>query len=210
MAILSRSKRIFDFVRSILGPETIDKIPDKLVFNIMTDVSRRLAEETLCIEQSEDLTVVAGTELYDEPDGFYRMKHLKVPSGALLVLQESEIDEINTIRTDIPNSFAQAPTYFYRWNGQIGLFPAPQAAGTYTVYYYALPVTELSTSVSPATPYYMDDAIKYGVLAELLPILGKDNQGVMYRQFYEGQLARAVNRHAATKSNSHNILYHDV
>ena len=191
-------------------PESIDKIPDKLVFNMMTDVSRRLAEETLCVEKSEDITVVAGTELYDEPDGFFRMKHLKVPSGALLTLTESEIDEINSIKTEIPNSYAQAPTYYYRWEGQIGLFPAPQASGTYTAYYYAIPDTELSASLEPETPYYMDDAIRYGVLAELLPILGKGQEATFYLQRYEQYVAKAKVTHRTTKSNQHGILYHDV
>ncbi len=55
-----------------------------------------------------------------------------------------------------------------------------------------------------------DDAIRYGTIAELLAVLGDDKKMMLYRNLYEMQLARAINRHQATKSNFVAITYHDL
>jgi len=193
MAAGDRTKRIRDKVRMYVGVDEV-KITQALIFLTIDDYQRRIAEETLCIEGSASLSVSNGT--VSEPSGFYRLRFIELPDSQILQLREVDLEEFDGLEKSTLSAI-QTPAYFKRWNGTITFYPNPGTA-SYTAWYYKIPSTNVSASVDPETPARFDDAIKYGVLSELLPLVEKS--GEYYRQLYAQELGRALNSHRRTKT----------
>lgn len=202
----TRSKKIRNRIRLIVG--NTGAVPNPLIYDRMSAVQRRLAEESLCLERSEDVSIVASTADYDEPSGYYKLKQINLPSGS--TIEPVEVDQAtfnNLSRVGVATTAVQ---YFSRWNGQIHFWPTPGSAATWTFFYYALPVYDLGRSNDPETPSYMDDAIEYGALAELLPLAGKFDLAQFYAAKYAMEQQRVKDSWRTTKNNIHEIDYHDV
>jgi len=65
----TRSSKLKDRVRAYLDEESQQKITDDLIYLIMNDIQRRIAEDTLCLEDKFNLTVSDGTASYDLTTG---------------------------------------------------------------------------------------------------------------------------------------------
>lgn len=64
-----RSTDLKSAIRSFLGEESTQRITDSLLYKTMDDISRRVAEDFLCIEDRFYLTVQDGTASYDLTTG---------------------------------------------------------------------------------------------------------------------------------------------
>lgn len=203
----TRAKKIRNRIRLIVGADN-GTVPNKLIYDRMDAVQRRLAEESLCLERSEDVSIVSGTADYDTPTGYFKLKHIQLSSGTTVEPQEVTRQEFNELtRVGVATT---AQLYFTRWNNQISFYPTPSSSDTWTFYYYALPVYTLGRSNDPETPTYMDDAIEYGALSELLPLAKNFELG----QFYDGKFRmeeqRVKDSWRTTKNNIHQVRYQDV
>lgn len=201
----TRAKKIRDRIRFV------DKeSPNKLIYSVMTSIERKLAEETLCLESSDTIAVSSGTATYDEPSNFYRLKLISLPSGQTFTPEEIDKVALDNLQRNSWTVTAQRPYYFNRWEGQITFYPSPNASATYTVYYFRVPSYELGESVDPETPSYMDTALEYGTLADLLPLTGKFKEGDYFRGKFELELQRAISSRRRTQKGIYSISYHDV
>lgn len=65
----TRSSKLKDRIRAYLIEESNQKITDDLIYLVMNDIQRRVAEDTLCLEGKFNLTVASGTASYDLTTG---------------------------------------------------------------------------------------------------------------------------------------------
>lgn len=203
----SRTDKIHDHIRLIVGRENIDKIPQQLIYNKIQDWQIRIAEEFLCIESSGTLSVTSGDESYSEPSGFYRMKLVSLPDGQSIIPYEVDYMEYDGMKRTL-STIEQNPMYFTRWDGVIYFYPTPSGSGTYTVYYYATPSTTVSTSVDPETPQRFDRLIEYGVILEFLPIINPSLMPI-YQKFFDDERTRALRTQRSTHTVPLSITYHE-
>jgi hypothetical protein len=204
---MSRSTKIIDKAMLVVGQNN-PVASDVLLYKVATDVSRRIAEETLSIETSDTLSITASETDYDEPSGFYRLKALHTPGSTLFGTQEVDRSELDTIEQNTPN-LGGGTICFARWGGQMRFYPQP-SAGTYTLYYYGLPTSTMSSSSEPETPSYQDDLIFYGLMCEILPLVGKFDMVQYYESKYGQEFQRCLNSHRRTKTTSLEIYPHEV
>ena len=201
MAAGDRSDKIRDKVKTITGL-TETYIQDVLIFLLLDEVQRDVAEETLCIESSGTLTIVASTASYAEPTGFYRSMKLALPSTMIVPITEIDYDEYDRISKVSTTSASQSPIYFTRWAGNVIFYPTPSTSGTYTWYFWKIPSTTTSTSIDPETPARMDTLLFYGVMYKILPHKQDFKGAEYYRSLYETELLKEKKRQRGSKSMS--------
>jgi len=61
----NRSTKISGRIRATLGAINDDRLTDSIIFQTMDDISRRIAEDTLCLEENMNVTISSGGASYD-------------------------------------------------------------------------------------------------------------------------------------------------
>lgn len=204
MAAGDRSDKIRDKVKTIAGL-TETYVSDVLLFILLDEVQRDVAQETLSIESTGDLTIVASTASYTEPTGFYRSKKLVLPSGMIVPITEIDYDEYDRVSKLSTTSSSQSPIYFTRWSGSVIFYPTPSTSGTYTWKFYKIPSTNTSTSIDPETPARQDTLLFYGVMYQILPHKQDFKGAEYYRNLYISEMERQKKWQRGSKSMSLDI-----
>lgn len=179
--------------------DVLKLLPEQFIFDELNRAQSMLAEDLLCIETSASVTFTSGVGA--EPTGFYRMKQLKLSTSQLLQPIEvsgEQYDDI--IRTY--TSGGQTPTWYWRWGGNITLFPVP-ATGSYTVYYYGVPTTTIAQATEPQIPAYMDEAMLFYAVKELAVVAGRNDLVPLC----EGKYARELDRIKLAWRRTKTVLY---
>jgi hypothetical protein len=161
-------------------------IPQLAIFDVAQEGQKRLAADFLCIEKSASVTFTSGSGA--EPTGFYRLKQIKLPTTQVWQPTEVTGEQYDDLLRGY-FSGGQTPSWYWRWGGNILLYPVP-STGSYTVYYYGLPTTTISTSVDPETPSYMDEALIFWTVKELADGAGKKDMIGLYEGKYRAELER--------------------
>lgn len=203
MAAGDRTKKIFERVRLFTGIENIDKIPDSLIYFTIDDFQKKLAEETLSIESSANLSIISG--VVAEPVGFYRLKFIQIAGTAIKLIPKEitleEYDLLNRYYLGLAGSLTQY--FFKRWGGTLTFYPSPGTVG-WTGYYYKLPSTNVSISIDPETPARYDKVLEYGTIADLSPLAGREPTYYLAR--FEKELDDAKASQARTKTRPLEII----
>lgn len=219
---LTRGQLILSRVKLSLGEFDNNKFNDDLVFYMADQITRDIAEESLSIEKSASLAVVANTADYDltllTPSGgnagcFYRLKLIELPQSVKLQPIEIDVvtyDQLKRLFFTSSSSSAYVQIFFKIYNGTtLSFFPFPQSNQTYTIWFYALPTTNISKTVAPEVPQEFDRAISYGVIAELAPQLGKPDVAQAFSEKYANEYTRAYGAWRRVKSYPNQIAYTD-
>lgn len=204
MAAGDRTKLIRD--RAIVFAGLLPKMAadrpafEKLVFQTIDSYQKRIAEEVLCLEGKTDLSINSSGEA-TEPSGFYRLKFIERPSSLRINFAPEEVDpvEFDYIKRVITGSGGLSQYYFKRWNGTLTFHPNPGAV-TWTIHYYKVPTTNVSSTVDPEIPTMFDKALEYAVISELMPFAEKFEAAQYYRGLFEMELNRVRTSFRRTKT----------
>ena len=210
MAAGDRSKKIKDRIKLITGISNTE-MPDSMIYSIADTIVERVAEETLSIQKNDTLTVTSGVA--SEPTGLFRIKVVVMPSSTYL--QPIEVDAItyDEYTRVNPISSAFVPKIYKRWvdaNEAKKLTFFPSETATYSILYYAIPTTNISSTIDPETPTRYDNLIYYGVLSELLPMNGKLDVATYYRGLFINELEVNKNLQRKEKSTTNLISFYDI
>jgi hypothetical protein len=207
MATGDRTDKITDRVQLLLGLKDF-KLADVNVYGQIDDAQRRLCEELLCLEKSTAaLAFTSGAA--SEPSGFYKIKQLVLSSTAVYQPTEVSVEDYDAITRQSPTTGFQTGEFYKRWGGTITTYPA-LSNGNYTMYYYGIPTTNVTTSVDPETPAILDKCIEYLVATELAPYVGKQDLIAGFGIAYSQELERVRHSWSRTKPSGYNVVYHDV
>ena len=162
---------------------------------------------------STPTVTISGGGGANEPSGLFKIKVVIMPSSTYL--QPIEVDAItfDEYSRVSPVSSSFIPKIYKRWIDTSGIkkltfFPSETA--TYSILYYAIPTTNISSSIDPETPTRYDNLIYYGVLSELLPIKGKLDIATYYRGLFINELETSKNLQRKEKSTTNLISFYDI
>ena len=179
MATGDRVKRLLTNVRSVLKDQgDLNELASpKAILDALNRVQRRIAEEAMCIEDSSEISVDSGTELYNFPDDMIHERML-IPAGST-ELKCIDLLEVNRLKrsAQADDSVSELTSedlwYYYKWNGQFGFLISdgtmPNASSTVTVHYWRYPSAsdEMTETKDPLIENVWDTALFYGAAAEL-------------------------------------------
>ena len=175
MAIGDRSKNIrMNVMQSLKDPSGLGDGQVEIVYDSLNRVQKRIAEESECLEDIFNITLISGQELYTLPSDFLR-ERMVVPVGGSVAITQIGMDDLARLRL-LQSSGSSSPdiAYYYKWNGQIGFMDAngiaPSTSSTITLYYWRYPniVSEImSDTVDPVIDQRWDTALFYGALADI-------------------------------------------
>jgi hypothetical protein len=197
----NRSRRIFARVQLICAggignlQALLTQIPEDTIYDIMGDISQKIAMESLCIEKLE--TVLVSSSTIAEPDAFFRGKLLQLDTNLSFQLVEIDVEDFDNVSRYTFSGAAQTPLYYKRWNGTITLYPSV-TSDYYPLYYYAIPQTTPSRTIDPETPVYMDKAVEYGTIAEVAIMAGKNDIASAYEMKFQNELQKTMINHSKT------------
>lgn len=103
-------------------------------------------------ENNATTSTVAGSELYDLPSDFIRMKLIRYNGDDLVETTRKAIKRADE------TSQSWTPHRYYLYNNKLGLYPVPSAVGTLDLEYYQSETT-LSSAQDTQLPSIVDDAI---------------------------------------------------
>lgn len=211
----TRGEKIYSRVWNKLPQELRKEIAPSKIFAVATEVSKTIAEEFTCIESSVSLPIVANTASYDlttisgSTTGFFRLKLIAPPTTSNTKFTEFDSDSFDNLERYSSTTIQAYDQYFKIWDDTIKFYPTPTSSATYTIYYYKIPTTTISTSVSPETPQQFDNAIILGTLEELLASDFGDLSD-KYSMKYMQSKSECFLNWRNTKTTSHNVVYRDV
>ena len=205
----ARIQKIRERIQKIVGVNDSTVTPVD-IDDALNDIQRNIAQKTLCLETTGTLTVTAGTA--SEPTGFFRLKYIQLPDNTLIFPKEVDAREFDNLQRVLFTNISTTVQFYKHWDGTFTFFPNPGTT-TYTVYYYALPTTTISESVDPEIPEYMDEALMYGALSQILLYKNDaDNfaRADKYAKLFDDQLNLMEKMWRKSKTNSNEVYYQDV
>jgi hypothetical protein len=197
-----RSQKIRKHVQRVIGNigSTFEGV-QSLIYETMNRIQTQIAEDCLCLEGSEDISVGGEQELYDFPDDFINERKLVVDGGSipLTLITLDKVEELKRAVGENPDWVSDTPIYYYRWGNQFGFLGANGAVSsgdtTIKIYFWRVPdeTEQMSDNHNPALSQMWDTAIRLGTLADLT---GSNE----WQKKFEFELARRAskerNKHA--------------
>lgn len=190
-----RSRKIVTNVAMELYGKTATPMQRNRIYNALNRIQQEICERGGAKQVTATISIVAGTELYDVPDGFVGDLAMRTNSTTPIVrIDITQLSEIKRRGYAVTvNSANQYPTYFYKWNNQYGFVDtagnAPSAATTVTLYGIRGTAEDgsedISGTVDPIIDRGWDTCLFYGCLAEM-----SDNQ--KWENKYERELQRQI------------------
>ena len=206
---MARSVKLYERVAKVVGVSN-PQVTDVDIYDSLNDVQDQICQRLLCLEKTGTLTVTSGSATV--PTGFFRLKRIVMPDGTTIFPQEIDVQQYDTIQHLLFTNINNSVQYYKIWNSTVTFFPQP-TDGSYTVYYYGLPTTDIATAVEPEVPSYMDEALRYGCLADMFGQMGTD-VGLKNSLFWKDQFDQELNRlekvWRKTKTVSNQVYYSDV
>jgi len=206
----ARITKLFERCQKIVGVNDPSVTPVD-IYDGLNDVQRQIAQRLLCLEATSTITTNS-SGVASEPDGYYRLKRIVLPDNSYIFPKEIDVQEYDVLQHLLFTDISTSVQYFKRWNGSFTFFPNP-GVQTWTIYFYKNPTTTITSSDDPEIPEYMDEALLYGTLGQLL-LYKNSAEGLaaskMYRDLYEREMKNLVDRWRGSKTNSNEIYYHDI
>lgn len=137
----------------------------RLILDSLTSVQLDLARRG-AIKEEIELTLEAGTSLYDLYSTIYKISGVKVPSTWLypfeIIANKDKFSEYEN------TTFATAqPLYGMVFNSRFKLTPTPSTTGeNFKLYTFLLPSKDLTMILEPEVGVEYDKALEYGALAD--------------------------------------------
>lgn len=184
MSVGDRSKTIRANVANRLrDPSGLNTAQTEIVYDAVNRVQRRIAEEVACLEETYDIILTSGQEMYSLPSDFIRERSvipLSTPTGSIAPLSKINLDDLGRLKgshsgTD-PDTLIGFPSafYYYLWRGEIGFTDsngvAVSSSQTMRLYYWRGPepvADTISDSIDPVLEPRWDTAMFYGAMADL-------------------------------------------
>ena len=168
-----RSKRLLNNVRRTIGKMVASQeTTSEAIYDALTRIQRRIAEECMCLETSTTLTVSSGVVPFPEDmiseriivsDGALPIQKINMDKVELLKRQASSMN-VSDVLTDLVTSYA-------RWDdGFIFLTSTglpPTTEHTVTLYYWRTPDSTISSTADPLVKERWDTALWWGAVADL-------------------------------------------
>ena len=185
----------------------LKNLPPTFFYDKLQQAQTRVAAEFLCIEKkSTTITMTSG--VVTEPTGFFRMKQFVLSSTDYCQPVEISVQDYDSL-TRAYFTAGQAPQFFFRWAGSMTFYPVPTDA-TYTMYYYGIPTTTVSTIIDPETPAYFDECLLWYVLKEAADVIGRADLASQYHGKYERSREDIMGMWRRTKTESTAIMFRDI
>lgn len=206
----TRITKLVERCQKIVGVNDASVTPVD-IYDGLNDVQRQISQRLLCLEATSTITTNS-SGVASEPTGFYRLKRIVMPDNTYIFPKEIDVEEYDVLEHLLFTNIATRVQYYKRWNGSFTFFPNP-GVQTWAIYYYKNPTTTISASDDPEIPEYMDEALFYGTIAQIL--LYKNTPEAfaaskMYRDMHDREMKTLIERWRATKTNSNTIYYHDI
>lgn len=145
---------------------------------ILNDRYKRLIQKYYSNEASTTIVTVSQQQFYNLPFDYSKNKTDTITTGQLKwtpteVLSRADWDKLNVFPY-----YADFPSNFFIWNGQLGFWPIPSTAGNTITYNYKRRVTDLSlTDYTTGTVSATNDSTTItgsstGFVANYLPSAG--------------------------------------
>jgi len=115
-------------VRNILGEPSAVFWSDNEINEWIDQAAVDISSKAMCVEASGTLTLASGTLEYTEPTDCIKVYAVLVSNRGLLKIHPRQLGNATETSSGTPN-------YFYHFNGKIGVYPVPSAAGSATVLY---------------------------------------------------------------------------
>ena len=207
---MARGQKLYERVAKIVGVSN-PQVTEIDIFDSLNDTQDQICQRLFCLEKSATITTdINGTA--SVPTGFLRLKRIVMPDGTQIFPKELDVMEFDLLQHLLFTNISNTIQYYKIWNGVITLFPTPSIQ-SYTMYYYGLPTTDISASVEPEVPYWMDDCIRFGCTADMLVQLGDEKslpKAQYWKQLYDEEVKRLLEVWRGTKTVSNVISYQDV
>ena len=162
------------------------------VYKELNEVQLEICERAFCLEYKFSIAVVAGTELYDFPDGFV-VDRVVQPNSSNGIM-EVNLEELTNIKV-AESSSTSAVTYFYKINGQIGFMTADGSAPTAneTIYIYAWrrpkddKTEDIAKDIDPILDRRWNRCLVLGAIARLVD---EPKQQVFYEGLFDKEFQK--------------------
>lgn len=159
---------------------------------VQIDIARR----GLAIQSTALVTTIAGTDSYAVPSGNFHIQEIFPPS--VWTEPITPIHNTKTWRQIVKDTTVPSdqPLYVTIWNGLLVFYQAPAQVVDILLWLYKLPSVEPSAGADPEVGIEWDNALAYGVTAELLAAKPEVPQG-NWLSLYEMEIAKR--RHESLK-----------
>lgn len=156
--------------------------------------TREVCRRTECLRSNDSISAVAGTATYALPVDAIRVHRVEYTQTGGIVrypLDPVEVNAVdalgwsNTQTRGIPQFFV---TWGYPGNATLNVFPKPATTGTFTVWYYRLPVEVSSGSDELDLPEGWQDVV-YDYCEYMARMKDKDQQWQAAKAQFDDKLA---------------------
>jgi hypothetical protein len=207
MATGDVSKRIRSNIQRRLkshGQDIDEALPDA-IYSACDIVQNRIAEDTLCLQDKENISVFAGQETYDFPA--LMISERKLVTDGTLPLEKISMDKVEKLTLSRNNEDTVSSDdlmFYYKWNDKFGFLGSngtiPSADFTVTVYHWRFldDSEKMSDTVDPVVGRRWNLAIEFGALADLT----RDPKWVAS---YEAEMQRVGSKELSNRSEILNV-----
>jgi len=175
--------------RYILNEDTASRWTDTELLSYVNDGIIDISSKTLCLENSENLTLATNTREYSLSGNYFQIETCMYDDGTnqTVGLTRCTPRDAGHIEED-----AGQPLRWYLWNNKIGVDPEPDSTAsgnTVTVYYYERPSTIAASGTNPLPAHYDELLVEY-VVAQALRADGKYAKAALHWAIYRMELDR--------------------
>lgn len=145
---------------------------------ILTDRYKRLLQKYYSNEVSTTIMTVSQQQFYNLPFDYSKNKTDTVTTGNLKWTPTEVLSRVKWDQLNVFPYYADFPSNFFIWNGQLGFWPIPSTAGNTITYNYKRRVTDLTfTDYTTGTVSATNGATNItgsgtGFVANFLPVAG--------------------------------------
>lgn len=176
-------------VRVPLDESAARRWTDAALLQYLNEGVADIAAKTHCLQQTEDITLVANTLEYAPTKEYVKVIAVIInpASGSKWGLKMSNVSSLN--EADSLVSASISPEYFYEFGGKIGIYPAYAAVTTETATaYMTIKPADIVAGGNVPTPNIFDNALKYYMTARAFLFDGRFAEASAYQSMYNQEL----------------------
>lgn len=180
---------VIAFVKRQFGDESGVQLIDSDIIRWTNQAQTEIVNKNPLLQSTATTTVAAGANGLSMPSNMLRLESVWWNN---VILQAKNFENVGDVAGS--NMAAQGdPEIWYKWAGQIYLWPVPSKQGTMTVYYSSLPLTvTTSADLLSVADRYFDRVCEY-VMSKAYELDEDWAAHKVNKQAFEDKLTEATN-----------------